>query len=264
MAYDAGFFHAGAALCILATALLIQIGTNLCNDYADYVKGVNTAGRKGPLRVAQAGLVPPSTLKSVTVAVFAAAFVCGLYLVYRAGWPILVIGVLAIASGVLYSAGRYSLARTGLADVFVLVFFGPVAVGGTYFVLTLEVDAIVLLAGLAPGLLATAILYVNNIRDMEEDRQAGKKTLVVRFGRRFGIGAWAFCMVAAALIPLDIVLFTNSHALSGLATIIVLPALHIFHRLRTETDPAALNPLLGATSLLLLVHSALFAAGWML
>ncbi len=262
MAYEAGAWHSAAAACALISALLIQVGTNLWNDYRDVASGADTKDRKGPRRAAQAGLVSPGALRAAAHAAFTAAFLCGLYLVVRAGWPILVVGVLAIASGVLYSTSRYSLARTGLADLFVLVFFGPVAVGGTYYVQALAIEPLVLLVGMAPGFLAVAILLVNNIRDVAEDRKAGKRTLVVRFGKRFGIGAWAFCVVAAALIPLDIVLFSNSHTWAGLPVVIVLPALAIFHRLYSATDPVALNPLLGATSLLLFIHSALFSIGW--
>ncbi len=262
MAWEAGGFHAGAALCALLGALLIQIGTNFSNDYADYVKGADTGARKGPLRVTQAGLVAPAVMKRATMLVFAMAFVAGLYLIWRGGWPILLIGVLSILSGVLYSVGRYSLADLGLADLFVLVFFGPVAVGGTYYVQVLDINALVLLAGLAPGLLATAILLVNNIRDVEEDRQAGKKTLVVRLGKRFGIGLYAFCVAVAVLIPLWLFLLTEQHHWAMSVMIVVLFALPILHDLLTEPDPAALNPLLGATGRLLLIYSVIFSIGW--
>ncbi len=264
MAWEAGGFHALAALCALLGALLIQIGTNFSNDYADFVKGADTGARKGPMRVTQAGLVAPATMKRATVSVFALAFVVGLYLIWRGGWPILVIGVLSILSGVLYTVGRYSLAYLGLADLFVLVFFGPVAVGGTYYVQALEINAVVLLVGLAPGLLATAILLVNNIRDVEEDRQAGKKTLVVRLGKPFGISLYGFCVVVAVLIPLWLFLITGQHPWAIAVMIVILFALPILHELLTEPDPVALNPLLGATGRLLLIYSVLFSIGWMI
>ena len=264
MAWEAGGFHALAALCALLGALLIQIGTNFSNDYADFVKGADTGARKGPMRVTQAGLVAPATMKRATVLVFALAFVVGLYLIWRGGWPILVIGVLSILSGVFYTVGRYSLAYLVLADLFVLVFFGPVAVGGTYYVQALEITAVVLLVGLAPGLLATAILLVNNIRDVEEDRQAGKKTLVVRLGKPFGIGLYGFCVVVAVLIPLWLFLITGQHPWAIAVMLVVLFALPILHELLTEPDPVALNPLLGATGRLLLIYSVLFSIGWMI
>ena len=262
MAWEAGGFHAPAALCALLGALLIQIGTNFSNDYADFLKGADTGVRKGPLRVTQAGLVAPATMKRATVLVFALAFAVGGYLIWRGGWPILVIGVLSILSGVLYTVGRYSLADLGLADLFVLVFFGPVAVGGTYYVQALEINAVVLLVGLSPGLLATAILLVNNIRDMEEDRQAGKKTLVVRLGKPFGIGLYGFCVVVAVLIPLWLFLVTGQHPWAIAVMLVVLFARPILHDLLTEPDPMALNPLLGATGRLLLIYSVLFSVGW--
>ncbi len=263
MAYAAGGFHAPAALCALLGAVLIQIGTNFSNDYADFLKGADTGARKGPLRVTQAGLVAPETMKRATILVFTLAVVAGVYLIWRGGWPILVVGTLAIFSGVLYTVGRYSLAYLGLADLFVLVFFGPVAVGGTYYVQALEIDAVVLLAGLAPGLLSTAILLVNNIRDVHEDRQAGKKTLVVRLGKPFGVGLYAFCVVAAVLIPVALFLATGRHPWAMAVLLVALPALPILRKLRTEPDPAALNPLLGATGRLLLLYSVVFSIGWM-
>ena len=264
MAWDAGGFHALAALCALLGALLIQIGTNFSNDYADFLKGADTSARKGPMRVTQAGLVAPETMKRATVLVFALAFVAGLYLIWRGGWPILVIGVLSILSGVLYTVGRYSLAYLGLADVFVLIFFGPVAVGGTYYVQALEINAVVLIVGLAPGLLSMAILLINNIRDVEEDRQAGKKTLVVRLGKRFGIGLYVFCVVVAVLIPLWLFLITGQHPWAVSVIIIILFALPILHELLSDPDPVALNPLLGATGRMLLIYSVVFAIGWVI
>jgi 1,4-dihydroxy-2-naphthoate octaprenyltransferase len=262
MAWADGGFHAGAACCALLGAVLIQIGTNFSNDYSDYLKGADTEDRKGPLRVTQAGLVAPSTMKRATVGVFTLAFVVGLYLVWRGGWPVLVIGLLSILSGLLYTVGRYSLAYLGLADLFVLVFFGPVAVGGTYYVQALDINAAVLIAGLAPGLLSTAILLVNNIRDVEEDRQAGKKTLVVRLGKSFGIGLYMFCISAAVLIPLVLFLLTGQHLWAIAVVFVLLMAVPMIRTLRIETDPAALNPLLGATGRMLLVYSILFSIGW--
>ncbi len=264
LAVDAGGFHVWSALCALAGALLIQIGTNLSNDYVDNLKGADTEERKGPLRVTQAGLVEPGSIRRATILAFTLAFLCGLYLIWRGGWPILVIGLCSILAGVLYTTGRYSLAYLGLGDLFVLVFFGPVAVGGTFYVQVGTVNTVVLVAGLTTGLLATAILLVNNIRDVEEDRAAGKKTLVVRFGKSFGIGLWTCCVVVAALIPLELLVATGAHRWAAVSVLILIPALHVFERLRNEADPAALNPMLGKTALILLAHTVLFSVGWML
>ncbi len=265
LAWEAGGFHEWAAACALTCAILIQVGTNYCNDYADFARGADTSERKGPLRVTQAAMVSERTIKTAAALVFALSFLIGLYLVNRGGWVILLIGLVAIAAGALYTAGRFPLGYLGLGDLFVLIFFGPVAVGGTYYVQTLEITPTIIVAGFAPGLLATAILVVNNVRDIEEDRKAGKKTLVVRFGRRFGIGLWVGCVVVAALLPLEIVVATGGqHTWAGATALILLPAMAVFHKLHTSTDPEVLNPLLGQTALLLLAHSIIFSVGWIL
>ncbi len=197
-----GAFHAGAALCALAGALLIQVGTNYANDAEDSARGADTAERVGPRRAVNEGWVTAAQMRTAAALAFGAAFLSGLFLVWRGGWPILALGLVAIASGYAYTKGRYALAYTGLADVFVLVFFGPVAVGGTYLVQALALPAWVLVAGIGPGALATAILIANNVRDVEQDRAANKRTLVVRFGREFGIGLYMMCFVAALWVPL--------------------------------------------------------------
>ncbi len=264
MAWANGGFSLGAMLVAMACALLITIGTNFCNDYADFARGADTADRKGPTRVTQAGLIPPGHIKIATFVIFALAAILGMYLVYRAGWVILLIGLVSIAAGILYTAGPWPFGYKGLGDLVVLVFFGPVAVGGTYYVQALEITPYVIIAGIAPGLLATAILLINNIRDMEEDRRAGKMTTVVRFGRKFGIGMWVACVVIAALMPLEFVRVTGEHIWSGLTVLILLPAMHILDGLVTIEDASRLNPLLGQTALLLLAHSVIFALAWAL
>lgn len=264
MAIEAGAFHAGAALCALLGAVLIQIGTNFANDYEDFLKGADTEHRRGPLRVTQAGLVRPATMKRATIGVFAAAVASGVYLILRGGLPVLVIGVLSILFGILYTAGRYSLAYLGIADLFVLVFFGPVAVAGTYYVQALEVPYAVMVAGLGPGFLATAILLVNNIRDVEEDRAAGKRTLVVRLGRSAAVGLYVFCIAAAALLPVVLYLVTGEHAGAIAGALVLVPALPLVGRLRREREAGALNALLGATARLLLIYSLLLSGGWLL
>ena len=264
MAWDAGGFHALAAVCAFVCALLVQIGTNLCNDYADFLKGADTSQRKGPLRVVQAGLLSAATVRRAAGLVFSCACICGLYLIVRGGIPALVIAVASVLSGILYTTTKWSLAYLGLGDLFVIIFFGPVAVGGTYYVQTLSISGIVLTAGLATGLLACAILVVNNVRDIDEDRQAGKKTLVVRLGKRFGIGFWAACIAIAAVIPLELLVVTGEHRWAAASILIVIPALYVLDSLRVETEPTALNPLVGYTAMLLLAHSVLFSVGWIL
>ncbi len=262
MAIAAGVVHWLAAGLALLGALLIQIGTNFFNDYADFKKGADTDDRKGPLRVTQAGLVSPQTMLAATVLVFGMAVLAGGYLMWRGGLPIVLIGVLSIISGFMYTAGKYSLAYMGLGDLFVLIFFGPVAVGGTYYVQALSINNLVLLAGLAPGLLAVAILLVNNIRDVEEDRLAGKKTIVVRFGRGFGLVCYFICMLGAGLIPLGLYLMDPSHQPVLITSLCVIPGMLLFRKvLQTPASPA-LNPVLGATARLLLIYSILFSITW--
>ena len=258
-----GGLHLVACACALLGAVLIQVGTNFANDAADFERGADTAARKGPLRVTQAGLVTAPQVKRAAAAAFGLAFLAGLYLIGRGGWPVLVLGLAAIASGVAYTAGRYALAYTGLADLFVLLFFGPVAVLGTYYVQTLVLMPWVGVAGLGPGFLATAILVANNVRDVEEDRAAGKRTLVVRFGRSFGTTLYAACISGAVAVPAALALWIGGHAGVLAASLVA----SVFGRplartLRATDDPAVLNPLLGKTARLLLVYSVAFGLGW--
>ncbi len=269
MAVEAGAFHALAAVCALLGAVFIQIGTNYANDYHDFVKGADTDARKGPMRVTQAGLATPEATRRAALIAFALALLVGVYLMLRGGWPIVAIGVLSLLSGWLYTAGRWALAYVGLADLFVFVFFGPVAVAGTFYVQAVGSTADALwplaaLAGIGTGLLATAVLLVNNVRDVDEDRVAHKRTLVVRLGRRFGIGLWTVAVVAAGLVPVALWLATGARPWSMLAAFVLPLAVPMLRTLRTERDAAQLNPLLGATARLLLVYSVLFSVGWLL
>ncbi|MXX97298.1 MAG: 1,4-dihydroxy-2-naphthoate polyprenyltransferase [Rhodothermaceae bacterium] len=262
MAWDDGIFNIGIALITVVCALLITIGTNLCNDYADFMSGVDTTNRKGPTRVTQAGLIAAQHVLVATVLVYCIATALGMILVYRGGWGVSIIGFASILAGILYTAGPWPYGYKGLGDLFVLIFFGPVAVGGTYYVQTLEITLSVIIIGLAPGLLSVAILTVNNIRDIVEDRKANKKTLVVRFGRKFGIGLWLGCVVIAALLPLEFVRVTGDHVWAGLTVLILIPAISILHKLITIHDSTDLNPLLGQTAFLLLGYSVIFALFW--
>ncbi|PSQ68968.1 MAG: 1,4-dihydroxy-2-naphthoate polyprenyltransferase [Bacteroidetes bacterium QH_2_67_10] len=259
MAVEAGAFHAVSALCAALGAVFIQIGTNFSNDYLDFVKGADRESRRGPTRATQAGWVSVKAMRRATILTFALAFASGLYLIWRGGWPVLAIGLCSIASGVWYTAGRWSLAYLGLADLFVLVFFGPVAVGGTYYVQALTVNGPVLVAGMAPGLLATGILLINNLRDREEDARANKKTLVVRFGRSFGRALYAACMAGAALVPVVLVARTGRHAAALAASGVALLLCRLW---QANDDPRALNPLLARTARLLVAYSLVFSVGW--
>lgn len=262
MAWGHGLFHAGAASAALLVALLIQVGTNYCNDYADFAKGTDRADRKGPLRATQAGLVTPRAMRVATVLVFAAAALVALYLVARGGWAMAVIGVLSIASGVLYTAGPRPLGYLGLGDIFTLVFFGPVAVGGTYYVQALQWAPASLVAGLGPGLLSVAILTVNNLRDLDGDAISGKRTLAVRFGRTFARWEYTACILGASCVPLVLVRYYGAPPNVMAAAMIVLAAISALKAVWTATEAAVLNSLLAYTALLLLLYAMLFAVGW--
>lgn len=262
LAYADGRLHLPAALVALLCALLIQIGTNYGNDYFDGVKGTDTSDRLGPWRATSTGLVPPSTMLRATLLVFALAALGGLYLIWRGGWPILVIGVLSIASGIGYTAGRHALGYLGLGDLFVLIFFGPVAVAGTYYVQALDTSAAAIVAGFGTGLLSVAILVVNNLRDVVGDRSAGKRTLAVRFGEQVARWEYVGCVLGAALIALVLPLFGAPWPVVlaiGALFAARTPLLGVFVRTGRE-----LNPLLGATNRVLLLYSLLFAVGCLL
>jgi len=249
------------ALAALAGAVLIQIGTNLYNDVTDFEKGADTAERTGPLRVTQAGFIRPSVMRRATVLVFASAVAVGSYLIWRGGWPIAVVGFASIAFGLLYTAGRRSLSRLGIADLFVLIFFGPVAVAGTYFVQSLSLRPEVVLAGLAPGLLAVAILLVNNIRDISEDRTAGKRTLVVRIGRSGGEMLYGACLLGAYAVAVLLVMAGAASPWSLLCLLTLPVGAAVYGRLR-RGEGRALNPVLAQTSGVLMGYSLLLGVGW--
>ena len=181
---DAGNVPSAYAGLALAGAVLIQIATNYINDALDFRRGADTAGRLGPTRVSQAGLLSDKAVLRGAYACFLLATACGVPLILRGGWPILMIGLTSIAAAYAYTGGPWPLAYHGLGELFVVVFFGIVAVGGTYWVLTLQYGTDVFLTGLAIGSLAVVILAINNLRDLPTDRTAGKRTMAVRMGER--------------------------------------------------------------------------------
>lgn len=264
MAVEAGAWSPWAAALTLLSAVFIQVGVNYHNDYADYLKGTDTKERVGPLRVTQAGLVAPDAMRRATIVVFAGAILAGGYLIYRGGWPLLAIGGASIGTAVWYTAGRYSLADLGLADPAVFLFFGPVAVAGTYYVQALACPPEAIVAGGGPGLLSVAILLVNNVRDVDNDRAAGKRTLVVRLGRRVGVWMYGACLVGAVLVPVGMI-WQMDAPVGALAPLLLTPlVVSPIRTLATTENPEALNPLLGTTGRLLLLWALLFSAGWLL
>lgn len=241
-------------------AMLLQIGSNLANDVFDYEKGADTEDRLGPTRATQAGLLTPSAVKKGMGVVFALAVLIGAYLIAVGGWPILAIGLLSIVSAIAYTGGPYPLGYHGLGDVFVLAFFGFAAVCGTTLVGSGTVPVIAVLSALPVGALATAVLVVNNVRDHETDVRAGKRTLVVRFGRTFGVVEYALLLLAAYAVPVVLVVrgLAGNFALLPIATIGIAGRLLI--ALRDERGKA-LNPRLAGTAKLTLLFSVLFAVG---
>jgi 1,4-dihydroxy-2-naphthoate octaprenyltransferase len=249
-----GTFHLGAFLLAALGALAIQIGTNYANDYFDAKKGADTDARVGPRRATQAGLVTPSTMKLAFILAFAVAVLFGLGLVWRAGWPVVAIGVASVVCGVLYTGGPKPLGYLGLGDVFVLVFFGPVAVAGTHYVQSLAFDPVVALAGVGPGLLSVAILVVNNLRDRHTDVVANKRTLAVRFGPKVARVEYALAVSVGLLLTVGVAVLRAPLAVVGF---LAMPMSLGLIKKVWELDGAALNPLLGQTAKLLLVATTL-------
>ena len=263
MAFGDGVWHWPSAFAAAFAALMIQIATNLVNDYCDFKKGADK-DRVGPLRVTQAGLIKPQIVLLAAIFAFLLAALFCAYLVYRAGFAILIIGIAAILSGIFYTAGKRPLGYLGLGDIFVFVFFGPVAVAGTYFVQALELNWAVIAAGMAPGFLSMAILAVNNLRDMGGDRRAGKLTLAVRFGRGFVCAEYLFCVLAATVTPFIVHMINDDHPYSVIAALTGFAAIPLVTAVCMSLEGPVLNGALVKTGRLLLVYSILFSAGWVL
>lgn len=193
--------------CALAGALLIQIATNFINDALDFRKGADTAERLGPLRVTQAGLIGAGAVMRAAWACLFLAALFGIPLILRGGWPLLVIGLASIAAAYAYTGGPFPLAYRGLGELFVMLFFGVAAVGGTFYVHSLQITSAAVLAGIAAGALSTVLLVINNLRDVESDRRSDKRTLAVRFGETFARGEIAlFALLPFASIAVIAVL----------------------------------------------------------
>ncbi len=251
-------FVPGPALAALAVAVSIQIGANLSNDVLDFDRGADTERRLGPVRAVQSGLLSRGQVWTGAWIAFGICMACGLYLAAVAGWPVLVVGAVSIASGLLYTAGPWALAYTGLGDLFVVLFFGLVAVCGTVYVQALRVPAAAWWSGLAVGALATAILVTNNLRDRQEDALAGKRTLAVRFGPRFARFEYAGLLLCAHLATLPLVPLLGFWPLLSWLT---LPYTVVVLRSVWRREGAALNASLAATARLLLVFGVLLSAG---
>ncbi len=261
LAWHQQLFDGIATLIALLCAILIQIATNFANDYFDFRKGADTIDRVGFTRASATGEITPETMFKAAVATFFLAFLLGLYLVWLAGWPILVIGILSIIAGILYTGGPYPLAYNGLGDLFVFLFFGVIAVMGTYYVNTLDWSIEAFWAALAIGALSTMILVANNYRDIHTDRKAGKKTLVVLLGERFA--RWQYlvlCLLAFAIPP-------HFYVQEDFPSPVLLPmvlapwAVALVRRFWLETDKAAFNLILIRTVQFMTAFGLLFSIG---
>jgi 1,4-dihydroxy-2-naphthoate polyprenyltransferase len=248
------------ALAALLGAMLIQIGTNFTNDYYDFKKGADTHERLGPTRVTQSGLIAPATVLTAALGCFALAILSGIYLVTIGGWTVVAIGLASVLCGYAYTGGPFPLAYNGLGDVFVFVFFGLVAVAGTYFVQAGGVSPAVWWAALPVGAIGTCILVANNLRDARTDATANKRTLVVRFGIPAGRAEYVALLALAFLTPVAMVALGLARPWA-LLPLLSLPLALPPTRLVLRAEGGALNPALGGTARLQLVYSLLFAVG---
>lgn len=251
--------YAKAVIC-LAFALLVQIGTNFANDYFDFRQGADTSARVGPRRAVAAGLVTPDAMLTATGIVLGTAFTVGLLLVHEGGWLLLPIGVVSIVCALAYTGGPFPLGYNGLGDVFVFIFFGLVAVDTTFYVQAGHVAADVTSCAAAIGLLAANILVANNYRDAETDARAGKKTLVVRFGRKFAVWQYGLSATCALLCPPALLLF--GYHWPVLLPLVLAPwASTLTRRLVRSTGPAEQIALLGDTAKFLAGFGVLLSTG---
>jgi 1,4-dihydroxy-2-naphthoate octaprenyltransferase len=259
-AHAAGAIAWGPAVAALVGSLLLQLAANFSNDLFDAQSGADGPDRIGPLRAVSAGLISPAAMKVATALTIAAALGVGSYLVALRGWPIVAIGVASILAALAYTGGPWPLGYHGLGDVFVMIFFGFVAVGGTAYVQLGEVPALALAAGFAVGCLATAILVVNNARDIASDTRAGKRTLAVRLGRRGAVLEYFGLMLGAYATALGLAIWLRSPA-PALPLLSAPLAVARCRRLVAADDGPTHNQLLAQTAQLMLLFSLLLAIG---
>jgi 1,4-dihydroxy-2-naphthoate polyprenyltransferase len=260
LAVSEDHFNGLAFAAALIGSVFIQIGTNLSNDLSDARRGADTEDRLGPVRVTAGGLMPPRRVLIGTYVAFGVAVACGIYLTAEAGWEILVIGIASIVAGVLYTGGPRPYGYEGLGELFVFLFFGLVAVVGSYFVQTEQVRWEAFALAVPVGLLASAILVVNNVRDVDTDRRAGKRTLAVKLGRLRAVRLFAVMVVGAYAVPIALAIAEGwPWVLLPLASAPLVPPL--VRTVGTRRDGPALNGALADTGRLLAVFSLLLAAG---
>jgi 1,4-dihydroxy-2-naphthoate polyprenyltransferase len=263
LAATEGTFHVLRFVAAMLGALFIQVGTNLSNDYSDARRGADTEDRLGPVRVTAGGLVPPRQVLVATAVAFGLAVLVGIYLIVTAGWQLLLVGAASILAGVLYTGGPRPYGYEGLGDLFVFLFFGVVAVSGSYFAQTSHMEWEALVLSVPVGLLAASLLMVNNTRDLETDRRAGKRTVAVRLGRDRARSIYAAEVYSAFLLA-QIPWIAGSDALSPwlLLPLLAVPlAAPIVRTVRARVDGPSLNAALARTGMLQLAFCVLLSAG---
>lgn len=264
LAYGSPSFSAFTMVVTVACAVLLQMSVNLANDYFDFVNGIDTDQRLGPVRVTQSGLLAPTTVRNGMLVTLNLAILAGLYLVWIAGWPLLIAGLLAVLALLAYSGGPFPLASNALGDLAVFVFYGPVAVAGAHYVQSGYLDPLALVLSVPVALPITAVLVVNNLRDIPTDERAGKKTLAVRLGdaatrRQF---AWLIAL-PFLFVPATQVMRADTPRLLWLP-LLALPAAWVLVSRFNQTTGSELNPVLAHTSAYSLLFCLLLSAGVLL
>lgn len=259
-----GFFNPKIVTLIIIATLAIQIGTNLTNDYFDFLKGIDDHKRKGPTKVLIDGSITLQSMRKGIIMVFTIASLASFYLILQGGWPIAIIALSSIAFAILYTAGPYPLGHIGLADPIEFIYFGPVAVGGTYYLLAQKLPLYVIIGGLITGFLSLAILTIDNLRDHDTDKENGKKSLCVRFGKRFAKFEYYACILFGFLTPILLVAITKKHFLC-LSCFVMLPLYKTcLDAVKEDNDAQDLTRALGQTALSLLIFTLIFSTGWLL
>lgn len=260
VAFSDGAFSLFPAVACLLGAMLLQIGVNLANDYFDYKNSIDSEERLGPVRVTQSGLIAPSVVKMGMIISLALASLVFIYLAFVGGPVIVVIGIASVLAALGYSGGPFPLASNGLGELFVFIFFGLVAVGGTYYIQAGQLTWLAVAAAVPPGLLITAIMVVNNLRDIDTDRKAGKRSLAVILGRSRTVIGYKLLLLLSYLVP-------GALYIGGLCSVVVLlplltlpMAMGLARRIPGEAG-RSLNELLAATARLSLLHSLFFSVG---
>lgn len=262
LAWHDQLFRFDSTFVALFCAFAIQIGTNFANDYFDFIKGADTDDRLGFERATASGLIKPETMKHATIATMLTAFFAGLYLVWIGGWIVLIIGLSSLLFGVLYTGGPYPLGYNGLGDLFVFIFFGFVAVMGTYYVNALEWSILSFWASVPVGALCVNILVVNNLRDIDQDRIAKKRTLGVLFGEKALLVEYVAMLSLSYLVPVALYLFYSASIWIFLP-LLSLPEAYLLNQLVwNNRDKRTLNNTLGQTARLMLIFGILFSAGF--